>query len=126
MAEPAGFTFIEDKSPPSAPKAPPIALKRAVPFKLSCAYRTASGISCDRATLEVKPINIRYKSFFIFFSIKFIFYLLRKQIIFFRLRHLRHCIRHQMIFHRRYFRHLRCSCCSMMIWYCYCCCNWLS
>ena len=59
MAEPAGFTFIEDKSPPSASKAPPIALKRAVPFKLSCTNQTASGISCDRTTLKVKPINIR-------------------------------------------------------------------
>ena len=36
-AEPAGFTLIDDKSPPSEPKAPLIALKRAVPFKLSCA-----------------------------------------------------------------------------------------
>ena len=34
-AEPAGFTFIEDKSPPNAPKAPLMDRYLAVPLRLS-------------------------------------------------------------------------------------------
>jgi hypothetical protein len=52
-AEPAGFIEMEEKSPPNAPNAPPIARNLAVPFILSIEYRTASEISCDCAAENV-------------------------------------------------------------------------
>jgi len=39
---PAGFRLAEEKSPPSAPNAPPIAVDLAVPPKKFCEYLRAS------------------------------------------------------------------------------------
>ena len=57
---------MADISPPIEPKAPPIALKRAVPFKFSTLYLKASEIvvSCALTAKEL-PINKESNIFFI-------------------------------------------------------------
>jgi glycosyltransferase involved in cell wall biosynthesis len=58
--------LIDDKSPPTAPKAPLIALNLAVPVKLFTAYRRASlvVVSCAVAKREL-PKNMDNNNFFI-------------------------------------------------------------
>ncbi len=70
IAEPAGLILIEERSPPKAPKAPLIALKRAVPLMFSWLNRNASEIFWDCATPKVKPANKIKMDFFISFQIK--------------------------------------------------------
>ena len=57
---------MDDKSPPNAPKAPLIALKRAVPVKFYCEYRKASDIYSDFIVLNVIPARNKKMYFFIF------------------------------------------------------------
>jgi hypothetical protein len=72
MAEPAGLTFMEDKSPPTAPNAPLMALNRAEPVKLSMAYRNPSFgvISCEK---DKKLANRKLEVIKIFFIIFYFF-----------------------------------------------------
>ena len=66
--DPAGLFDIDDKSPPSAPKAPPMAWKRADPFSCSEAYLTTSSTDCDNTMLllsNVQKINVNNVIFFI-------------------------------------------------------------
>ena len=59
---PPGFCERVDRSPPSAPKAPPIDMNRAVPLKSCCEMAPAAAADCAKAIPEadakVKKVNI--------------------------------------------------------------------
>ena len=64
---PAGFIEREEKSPPSAPKAFPMAADRAVPVMFVCEKRMASSSDCPKIAVPDISVSMSIENIFFIF-----------------------------------------------------------